>query len=450
VDRRLVTQAEYAEKRDRIVDAIGDLLERPDVVALQEVVNMQIADDLARHLGGYTAYLEEGNDERGIDVAILIKDTVRASNPRQLGKDAAAPAALGDQCADSDGHGLLFDRPPLAIDIQAGGVAFTVLSNHFASKGNPDGCREAQAKFVRDRVAEIEAAGGEAIVTGDLNSFEDEIALRVLEDGTTTLDNLWDAAPEPERYSFQFDGRLETLDHMLVTDGLSPRVEDFRYPHINTDYFDRRDPADGHRSSDHDPAIVTLRVPADVMPPPGPPEGPGPPGNPGPPQGGGVPGPQAESPARVLALGMSGRCYRAVTLAGRPGRGRRAVRFTYRLSKAAPVRITVRLRKGSPRWRSCPPRAGKRASVYTTVGSRGEDGREGTNRTELGTARASAVRGGTLRPAAAVRAGAATIAQVTRGRRLRPGTYILEVATLDATGRTVSRKHFKFWVVRAR
>jgi len=87
---------------------------------------------------------------------------------------------------------------------------------------------------------------------------------------------------------------------------------------------------------------------------------------------------------------------------------------------------------------------------YTTVGSRSESGREGTNRTELGTARPSAVRGGTLRRAAAVRAGAGTIAQVTRGRRLRAGTYVLEVAALDATGRVVSRKHFKFWVMRAR
>ena len=437
VDQRLVTLEEYVEKRNRVVDAIEDLLERPDVVALQEVVDKETADDLARQLGGYTAYLEEGNDERGIDVAFLVKDTVRASNPRQLGKDAQAPEELGDACADSDGQSRLFDRPPLAIDIQARGVEFTVFSNHFASKGNPDGCREAQAEFVRDRVAEIEAAGGEAIVTGDLNSFEDEIALRVLEDDATTLDNLWDRAPEQERYSFQFGGKLQTLDHTLVTDGLAPRVEDFRYPHINNDYYDRRDPVDGHRSSDHDPAIVTLSLPGDVTP--------LPPGLSGPAQSGG----DQAAPGRVLSVRMARRCHRAATFGGRPTGGRRALRFTYRLSAAAPVRITVRRRKGSPRWRACPPRSGKRSFPYTTVGARTESGRGGTNRSELGTARPSAVRSATLLRAPGS-SGTATLAQVTRGRSLTAGTYLLQVTSLDAAGRAVSRKQLKFWVLRAR
>jgi predicted extracellular nuclease len=438
VDRRLITKEEYEEKRTRVVDAIGDLLERPDVVALQEVVDKATADDIARHLGGYTAYLEEGNDERGIDVAFLVKDTVRESDPRQLGKTATAPESQTNECADSDGQNLLFDRPPLAIDIQARGVKFTVISNHFASKSNPDECREAQAQFVRDRVAEIEAGGGEAIVTGDLNSFEDEIALQVLEDDATTLDNLWDEAPEQERYSFQFGGRLQTLDHLLATEGLAPRVEDFRYPHINNDYYDRRDPADGHRSSDHDPAIVTLSLPGDVTP--LPPAG----GSPG----GGAGQPAA--PGRVLSVRMSRRCYRDVTFGGRQTRGRRALRFTYRLSAAAPVRITVRRRKGSPRWRSCPKRAGKRSAPYNQVAGRGESGRPGINRSELGTARPSAVRSGSAREPHAGRRGGASIAQVVGARRLKAGTYLLEVTSLDEAGRPVSRKHVKFWALRPR
>ncbi len=115
---------------------------------------------------------------------------------------------------------------------------------------------------MRDFVAGVEAAGGEAIVAGDLNSFEDEVALDVLQDGTTTLDNLWDVPPVEERYSFHFQGRLQTLDHVLVTDGLRARVRDFDYVHLGNDYFDRRTAADGHDASDHDPALATLDVPA--------------------------------------------------------------------------------------------------------------------------------------------------------------------------------------------
>lgn len=260
VDRHTVTQDEYVEKRDRIVDAIGNLLARPDVVALQEVVDKEIADDLATQLGGYTAYLEEGNDDRGIDVAFLVKDGVKVESVRQLGKDATTTRT---DCADNpsgSGQGRLFDRSPLAIEVKNRGVDLTVISNHFASKSHPDACRETQAAFVRDEVARIEGdkGKGEAIVTGDLNSFEDEVALDVLQDGETSLDNLWHLAPAFERYSFHFNGRLQTLDHMLVTDDLAPLVEDIRYAHINNDYYDRRNPGDGHRSSDHDPVVVTI------------------------------------------------------------------------------------------------------------------------------------------------------------------------------------------------
>ncbi|MGI8593377.1 MAG: hypothetical protein ACR2ML_03250, partial [Solirubrobacteraceae bacterium] len=42
LDGATITQAEFAEKRDRIADAIDRLLKRPDVVAVQEVVNLDV------------------------------------------------------------------------------------------------------------------------------------------------------------------------------------------------------------------------------------------------------------------------------------------------------------------------------------------------------------------------------------------------------------------------
>ncbi len=257
LDLRIVTEEEYAEKRAQIAHAIGDLMERPDVVAVQEVYDLASLQDLADELGGYSAYLEPGNDARGIDVGFLIADGVEHSNVRQLGKTATGPA--GFTC--SDVRGGLYDRPPLAVDIEARGVAFTVFSNHFSSKSAPDECRAAQAAFLRDRVAEIEAAGGEAIVAGDLNAFETESALTTLEGPGTSLDNLWDLPPEPERYSYHFDGKLQTLDHVLVTDGLAGRVDDFLYAHFDNDYYERRTEGDGHHLSDHDPPVLTLDLP---------------------------------------------------------------------------------------------------------------------------------------------------------------------------------------------
>ncbi len=261
LDLGTVTAEEERDKRVRIADAVDRLLARPDVVAVQEVENKALLDALAAELGGYTAYLEEGNDSRGIDVGFLIKDTVRATDVRQLGRTATNPT--GARCSDVPGG--LFDRPPLAVDITAGkgpkALEFTVFSNHFSSKGAPDECREAQAGFLRDEVERVENAGGEAIVAGDLNAFEDESALTTLEDGSTTLDNQWDRAPAGERYSFAFSGKLQTLDHILLTDGLQGRVEEFRYAHFGNDYYEREDAdetGDGHKVSDHDPPVVTL------------------------------------------------------------------------------------------------------------------------------------------------------------------------------------------------
>ena len=47
LDGGIVTDADYAEKRDRIADAIDRLLERPDVVAVQEVDELAILQDVA-------------------------------------------------------------------------------------------------------------------------------------------------------------------------------------------------------------------------------------------------------------------------------------------------------------------------------------------------------------------------------------------------------------------
>jgi predicted extracellular nuclease len=251
LDGGIVGDEDYAEKKARIVDAIGDLLERPDVVAVQEVDELAILQEVAADLGGYTAYLREGNDNRGIDVGFLVKDGVTATNLRQWGK--AATETVASTCSDIPGR--LFDRPPLSIDVSKGDVALTVFSNHFASKsGNNQDCRIAQAQFVADAVAGL---GGEALVSGDLNDFEDEGAPTTL---GRTMTPLWGLAPEQERYSFQFSGRLQTLDHMFVTPGLAGRVRHFTYAHFDNDYFERPDPADGHHVSDHDPPVVTLRV----------------------------------------------------------------------------------------------------------------------------------------------------------------------------------------------
>jgi predicted extracellular nuclease len=271
LDGGIITTAQFAEKRDRAAEAIGRLLGAPDVVAVQEIGDNQHLGQagattslgtlqlLATRLGelgfgSYAAYSLEGNDNRGIDVGFLVKSTVSVvGGPDQRGSLTAAGTC-------SDVAGRLFDRPPLFLQVDFGPVVGNawLVSNHFSSKAAPDSCRVAQATWVRDEVKTLESAGNQVIVMGDLNAFQDEGALTTLQDGVTSLANQWSQVPHDEAYSFQFNGVLQTLDHMLLTSGLQAKREGFTYAHVDNDYFDRLTQPDGHKVSDHDPPVLTL------------------------------------------------------------------------------------------------------------------------------------------------------------------------------------------------
>jgi predicted extracellular nuclease len=272
LDGGIVTQAEFDAKVGRLSDAIGDLLQAPDVLAIEEIGDNQhngqtgtidslgtlqlLAAKLAADgYGTYTAHVLEGNDNRGIDVGFLVKSTVTIVTPAtQRGGLTAAGTC-------SDVSGRLFDRPPLFIEVDFGpGIGNTwLVANHFSSKAAPDSCREAQATWLRGEVDTLENAGAQVIVMGDLNAFEDEGALTILGDPTvTSLTNLWSRVPGELAYSFQFNGVLQTLDHALITDQLENNLAGFTYAHISNDYADRHGASDGHKSSDHDSAVLTL------------------------------------------------------------------------------------------------------------------------------------------------------------------------------------------------
>jgi 6-phosphogluconolactonase len=160
-----------------------------------------------------------------------------------------------------------------------------------------------------------------------------------------------------------------------------------------------------------------------------------------------IPTPVRTKSARITALRASARCYRDARLDEAPARGRRAMRFNYRLSDAATVRLTVRRRTGSPRWTSCPARRGRTPLPYTDVRSRTEHGKAGENQTQIGSAaRIRAARRLQLVRQRSRVHGRITLRRLLAGTRLLPGTYVLTVAALDAAGHPTSERHVKFWV----
>ena len=157
-------------------------------------------------------------------------------------------------------------RKPLAGEFLFRGRTVIAIVNHFNSKGGDDPLfgrvqppqrssetqRHQQAAIVNRFVGELLAADKNArvVVFGDLNDFEFSRTLEILEG--EELFNLAETLPEPERYSYVFEGNSQVLDQILVSRSLlAPRAE-YDSVHTNAEFADQ--------VSDHDPQLARLRV----------------------------------------------------------------------------------------------------------------------------------------------------------------------------------------------
>ncbi|MEV7006909.1 ExeM/NucH family extracellular endonuclease [Streptosporangium sp. NPDC051022] len=182
----------------------------------------------------------------------------------------------------------VFRRPPLIQTFRRvqGGEPFTLVVNHFKSKGcdtaatGPDADQgDGQSCYNGERVRQAKATLAlveslrlpNALVLGDLNAYGEEDPIDTLEaGGLTSLTKRF--VPAPLRYSYLFDGRSGELDHALAARDLLRRVTSATIWHINSDesrildYNTEYNPPglyrpDAFRSSDHDPLVVGLTLP---------------------------------------------------------------------------------------------------------------------------------------------------------------------------------------------
>ncbi len=160
-------------------------------------------------------------------------------------------------------------RRPLVVTFEYQGERLFVINNHFNSKGedrdlfgefqppmlDSEFQRVQQAQVVHDFVASLLAVepDSKVIVLGDLNDFQFSNPINTLEG--TILQNLVETLPVEERYSYNYEGNSQTLDHILITRGLQDNLESFDILHINSE-FDY-----STHFSDHDPLIVSFELP---------------------------------------------------------------------------------------------------------------------------------------------------------------------------------------------
>lgn len=157
-------------------------------------------------------------------------------------------------------------RKPLAVMFMLDGKPLYVINNHFNAKGgdhslfgavqppmlSSEAQRLGQAQIVHDFVAAILAIDPESrvIVMGDLNDFHFSTPVQVLKGDI--LHNLIETLPVAERYTFNYDGNSQVLDHILVSGSLMGSLASVDILHLNSEFDYMR------QFSDHDPVLATF------------------------------------------------------------------------------------------------------------------------------------------------------------------------------------------------
>jgi uncharacterized protein len=157
-------------------------------------------------------------------------------------------------------------RKPLAGEFDYRGHKLFVIANHFNSKGGDDPLRgrfqppteatapqrHQQATLVANFVSQLSSAdpGADVVVLGDLNDYEFSPTVQILE--AAGMHDLMNTLPLNQRYSYDFEGNSEVLDHILFSGPLFARSPVFDPVHVNAEFFDQ--------ASDHDPSVVRVNL----------------------------------------------------------------------------------------------------------------------------------------------------------------------------------------------
>lgn len=272
-------------KLERLASQIVHGLGAPDVLALQEIQDdsgpvddgtVSASETLARLVAAIEAaggprygwrQLDPADDREGGQPGGNIR-VVYLFDPARVDFPAASLERLGEgdpAFAGEARRGWAAGRPCLAGTIRFGAEILHLVNCHLKSKLGDDplfgtrlpprrsteGQRLAQAEVVADWVAERLAADPRVrlVVLGDLNEHEHRPPVaRLTEAG---LVNLIRSLPRRERYTFNYQGFSQVLDHVLVSPALAAGAR-ARVVHLNADR------PSAERASDHDPVLAWL------------------------------------------------------------------------------------------------------------------------------------------------------------------------------------------------
>ncbi|SNR78666.1 ExeM/NucH family extracellular endonuclease [Blastococcus mobilis] len=285
VGRGARDQQQLEKQAGKIVPAIEAL--GADVVTLMEIEDTDSTEltrgdantalaDLVRRLNEAAGYDKWSYVPLPEELYAVDRDVIRNGIIYQH----AVVQPVGDPVGLVDESVWTNAREPQAQTFVKDGDAFTVVANHFKSKGSGSGpgntdTGDGQGASNADRVRQAESlvafteqlrenTGDEDVVLmGDFNAYTQEDPMVVFYDsGYADLGTLFDEG----RYSYVYNDMSGSLDHAVATPGLTDKVTGVAHWNINSvESFAYQYAGDRalyaptpYRSSDHDPLVFGI------------------------------------------------------------------------------------------------------------------------------------------------------------------------------------------------
>lgn len=269
-------------RRRKIVDLLATYLGCPAIIAVQEIENAALLEEIAAELGPpchtrYDVAHRDGPDERGIDVALLADGhRSRIVHVQAHQGCTGLETGIGDPAGQCPaGQSPLHSRPPLQVDVEVEGTRYAFFVNHLKSKREGEietaAWRRAQAIHLAELVNQQLQADprSSVIVLGDFNDLPQSSPMQALLAGAPLIDPLRNL-PAGARYTYIFAGLAEMLDTILLSPTAAAVLVDRGILHMNADYPAAwlANPSTPYHASDHDVPWVVLRLPVEATPPP--------------------------------------------------------------------------------------------------------------------------------------------------------------------------------------
>lgn len=303
--------AELIRQRGRTAQVICSL--NADIYGLVELENTAPSASITDLLGAINTRCGGANPYTFANTGgTLGNDVIRVQQIFRTG----IVAPVGSPQVDLD---PIHSRPPTAVTYEVSNVSnlafgqrFTVIVNHFKSKGSSAGLpgdadlndgagasnatRTAQANRLLTWINSTvlpNAGDPDVLLVGDFNAYAQETPITILTGAG--YNDLVSTRLGANAYSYLFDGQVGHLDYVFASAALAPEVRGIGIWHINADeleLFDYSDeikdlgeavfeeepdgsalvparvmfePASPFRTSDHDPVIIGVFGPPDAM-----------------------------------------------------------------------------------------------------------------------------------------------------------------------------------------